>query len=1054
MPHWKQWTYSEWTYSEWNEKLVTYVLGAGGCNDNTSVRRIPATPEELCVVAGAQQDRTEQVVECFRLAVCKELATENLSFLPYCLHYKKPACDWWRPTCSDPPYFFAMLWLTCLVAFGAFESDGDGDYGDTFDERLGRALGHALVGLSAISLGSFDDVWEDLAAWTRQPRADDEEQYRELVLPDPCPFRTRIGRPYYLAFPHRRDRDTLAAVLAELQLDTDDPPVRPVLLVLQEHRARFSRAFQADLENLFTWYLEQGKDPKDSPFWRAVRHAAAIVAGERTHSTDRGRPSRIAVLVELNDDDLYTPFLAMTEPRSEGEHEPPIEPLEIEVDGLTHRLDVGDDQLISVLSNPRAYLRPVDARAVAQGVVPLLEVATDLFRVGSGDELSACTAALVHEAVEADFRAAFAPTGAGEPSGVPGWRIFPSVALRQRDDLGGSLSSATILMVTTEPPSPTVYGGVRVHDSRFLAIPGYLPCVRAVGARDVAVEGTDRILACSRDDQDPTSWSLPPELAECPAGSRWIVRATYDVDILGHRVTRMGSTSFGLETLALSTAYKPPSSGSFHRETCSRQVTSLQGSGVEVPLGITARDPSHTLDTLSLDQTARWLGPGEGEMSLDRRCGYPWMVVGTLNSPEMLVLVADDLASAAGPDTRSSELKGDKRHWRLAFGDQPRVVWHREGCWVDFDDWIGEAKDLYKRYRHRAKNPLSPSQRTGTVAPTGLQKRMREEPWGDGTCAPGVDALQEVVAQLAANRAGLPLREFHDHLRRVLGLRGQGAGSRARHLTRALEESCAIDVLRRADGRQQVVFVRQPRLVAHRRAGRWKAALVGWLPPVVRDEVVECISTSTECTLDWQNSASPSVPSLPVVVSDRLGALSDLSTRAALPPVEFLDWPDIGTAPLWACVRDDIRTDVLFEDYQVDVRWCWTAGRFEPTPDDPGPIQVERMKHGIRVPVYRLVEDGRTVGWSHSRTWALLTAYERAGRPFLHRRTHGVLTVPGESPLHLPLPIARLCAIAGMGLPGPEISADGERVVAYDYPFGEQLLTLLRPHLPAPWTTV
>src|SRR5258706_16147017 len=85
-------------------------------------------------------------------------------------------------------------------------------------------------------------------------------------------------------------------------------PVGVVLKALLAERKRFSKEFRDDLDALFSVYLKQGRDPKDSPFWRAIRQEARDPSSGGFHE---GKASgRATLLAEWDEDDLLTPFVA------------------------------------------------------------------------------------------------------------------------------------------------------------------------------------------------------------------------------------------------------------------------------------------------------------------------------------------------------------------------------------------------------------------------------------------------------------------------------------------------------------------------------------------------------------------------------------------------------------------------------------------------------------------------------------------------------------------------------------------------------------------------
>ncbi len=144
-------------YAAWNEKLIDHVFGRR--TDTSPVTRIPATPEELClargsspaVVANMSRQELDSVVTEFIACLKAELADEKFALLRYCLHYREDG-NWWAPGDDQQPYFFAMLWFTCLIAYG-YPSDSERD----FHSRMRAAFGTA-ISLQDNALGGLDEV--------------------------------------------------------------------------------------------------------------------------------------------------------------------------------------------------------------------------------------------------------------------------------------------------------------------------------------------------------------------------------------------------------------------------------------------------------------------------------------------------------------------------------------------------------------------------------------------------------------------------------------------------------------------------------------------------------------------------------------------------------------------------------------------------------------------------------------------------------------------------------------------------------------------------------
>jgi hypothetical protein len=1027
------------TYGAWNEKLVDHVFGNRG--DNSPVTRIPATPEELCLVRGScstsvanlARHEVDAVVADFIGCLKAELAKERMALLRYCLHYREDF-KWWSPGDDQQPYFFAMLWFTCLIAYG-YPTDTDGD----FHARMRSVLG-ATSNLQDNALGGLDDVWEDLARWTREQR----EQQRELVLPPRCPWRTNIGRSHFLAFPNRGDREKLATVLEEARLVGNEPPVRLVIEALLASRSRFSREFRDDLDALFAVYLKQGRDPKDSPFWRAIRQQARDLSLAGTSQVKQ--TGAIGLLAEWDEDDLLMPFMAFSDdwfPPTDWD----VQALELRIAGLSRRANLEPSQMAQLLANPADYLRGSEMRAVEEGVVPLLEEVSGLYRVAVAEELASCERALVRGDRTEAMQEAFG--GRREESGVPGWILLTGARLEQRDGLVGELSGVTTLLQTTDAPVPTMLGGIRLSGNTFYALPNYLPMVAARGASKVVLTVDAEEEDCERALDDPDHWRLPRNLIErhvTAADQDFELRAVYEVDICGARVTRVARSHIRLQRPVLATEYKGLPAGSFLVETCSSQGQTLVGPSASLPLGFTTGADDRSLDVLPFEPTARWLGPGLGEMSLTPRHDFPWLAVGPKKRPEYLVLRTDNPESAPMPSDGFSPLKGDRRHWGHAFSQAIRTVWKHGDAYVPQEQWPPSATALLRTYRARARQ----AEGTVKVPETHLDTQLREEPWGIASTDSTRESVHDVLAALFHNRAGLPLREVHEHIARVLDL---GSAHLLREqLVRALAESGVVDSLRCSDGRQSLVVARMPRLVAHRRGADWVAVLVGLVPSPVRREFREAAKRLPGVAVDERRTSSQDLPGLLRITAVDREQLVQLSDALGLQAPEYLDWPDVDRLPAAFQVAGSLRSDPVPDMYERDAAWCWESRSFRRAMAGDEDVQVERRHDGRRVPIYVVRRRGEVLGWSYYRTWALLAAYEVSSQPFLKEEPGGVFVVAGHSPLHLPLPLGRLCAVVGLGAPGPRVAMDSRtQVDAYCYPFGSQLRRLLLPFIPRSW---
>jgi len=248
------------------------------------------------------------------------------------------------------------------------------------------------------------------------------------------------------------------------------------------------------------------------------------------------------------------------------------------------------------------------------------------------------------------------------------------------------------------------------------------------------------------------------------------------------------------------------------------------------------------------------------------------------------------------------------------------------------------------------------------------------------------------------------------------------------------------------------VIARRPVLVAHRRGPDWVAVLFGLVPSVVRQEFKAAAVRVSGLVLDERRSSNVELPGmLSVTVRDR-ELLVELSVELGFAPPEYLAWPDVDRLPASFQVGGDLRDDAVPDVYESDATWCWESRCFRRDVGFDDGVRVERRRDGRRVPIYVVCQRDDVLGWSYSRTWALLCAYERTGRAFLKEEDGGVFLVVGDSPLHLPVPLGRLCAVVGLGAPGPRVvHGDRTSVEGYCYPFGPQLRRLLLPLLPQAW---
>ena len=633
-------------------------------------------------------------------------------------------------------------------------------------------------------------------------------------------------------------------------------------------------------------------------------------------------------------------------------------------------------------------------------------------------------------------------------SAVPGWFEIEGCSLQEMDELPESLSDVTTLLHTTDSKRPCLVGGLKTPSGAFYRLLPYLPRVRAPDACrvDVLVEGARFGCRCDpAEDAAPGDWRLPEDLP-LEGLNELVVESEWRVRIKGVEIPWRTQCRSALIDWSLSLSYRGAPAGYFWRETCSRSLQPFEGPASEVPAGITTRDPRYLADLLSFDSSARWLGPGVGEMSLARCAGFQWLAAGSKKSPDFLIFVGD-VTAATLPDGGRSSSGSDRRHWRQAFSRKVPAYVQQDREYLPVSE-VESIKDVLKSYRAAQRRRRDEQERQ--CQPTQLEDVIATETWGVDRVDDEASLLGNVLSIVASNRSGIPLREIHDHVGRLTGT--DSRHTVRQQVVRGWAESGAIDLLQRQDGRRTVVVARKPRFVVFRKGPKYFGALIGLLPSF-RAKELEHLSHQLGLNVSWRRPANGFQLSGALVSNTSQERIRVLSEQLGYADVEYLEWPSASRLPDSMKVTGGLIEDQPPGAYQPEAQWCTVHLAFRRTPENPGEVVVERRRHSNRAPIYVVLKEGNSVGWSHSRTWALLSAAERAQQAPFELTSDGVLRASGDSPLHLPLPLARLCAVVGMGLPGPELGMEGARVGirAYAYPFGPQLAQLVEAIIPNSW---
>ena len=363
--------------------------------------------------------------------------------------------------------------------------------------------------------------------------------------------------------------------------------------------------------------------------------------------------------------------------------------------------------------------------------------------------------------------------------------------------------------------------------------------------------------------------------------------------------------------------------------------------------------------------------------------------------------------------------------------------------WAVASTNVREAWLLYKR--HTVEEPADVVEET-SLDTLSISPPPREVP--DAR----VDVVVDAIAALSTERRGLAYRLLSDLFSQLLGHEDFGL---IRQLIRAWTEAGLIDEVRHAVSGRTTFLARRPRLVLLRRGPAVDATLVGLVPPVTRRQFADA-ATRLGLPIRELRASNRWQPTILRVRGQR-DHIEQLRNMMNLVPSVWLDWPDRERIPDGLDAAAALRT--LFtttppNSFSHDARWEWSDSNFVRGEAEAAEgIQLSRRMNPNQLRIYVVSSDGIPVCWTYQRSWALVAAYERRGTPpFVADRVGGRLKSVGRSPVHLPLPIARLCILIGEGAAGP--SAMSLARSEYVYPFGRRLFGLIQQVVPPAWTTL
>ena len=311
-------SWQNWTLRQWSEAFFRHFFEYE--DEDTPVTRLVITDATWHAVTGDASTSPDEMQQAFlnrfprtRRELDHHLSGQAIRFL---LHD-----------------FFPYLILTCLVAVASEENAEAGQ----FPMRLYELLG--MRGDSPLPFKGLGDIWEELADQLTAGR-NQGRPWRELVLPDPG-IEVHIGYSKRLAFPSRKDQEKLAPLLNALNRSQwlDEPPVYPVLNIVEPHLWNFSTAFREEFRD-FKKLVTSGQETAAHPFWAAV--LGVLRANPQGSRTSASRQT-LDLLLLMEFDEFDEPVLSLLSKMSSPWSSIVSQPLDLTIAGYDRLLVADED---------------------------------------------------------------------------------------------------------------------------------------------------------------------------------------------------------------------------------------------------------------------------------------------------------------------------------------------------------------------------------------------------------------------------------------------------------------------------------------------------------------------------------------------------------------------------------------------------------------------------------------------------------------------------------------------------------------------------------------
>jgi hypothetical protein len=864
---------------------------------------------------------------------------------------------WPGPPADDVvPRFVSHLIFTCVAAS---ESSDDLASEGSYLARL-RDLTEDQ--LPDYSIQSLPRLWENLAGWLSAPR--NQLRFRRLKLPEPGAL-TRIGYTVKLAFPDRRDQRQLSELLQEAGLAGQEPPIGKVLSLVSSARSRFRQPFLNAFDefrsniNATTPYADMVEEHR---FWAAVREAA--LRGRRVDEVPAMR-ARAQILCEEQDDRLFS-FVVTDEP---VESVPGMITAELPLAYGQWRFAMLPQEFstieLAALNGTMSrllegkLLLPRISPLVVQGVLPMIASSSGLLELATSNELQMAQVALVREDLAEDLVRIY---GRASPtinfSNHKNWVEIRGLELHK---LPSEKLEATSLRRCWMLHESLVDRGIHVMggvraDDGWLGIKEVLPKIVMAGDGQIFLEDSEANTEALLREEDG-SWKLPDRDL---IGAFRLIAKTQLKDRTIRFVGGLASENFRLPA-----------------DPESWIVEGLGGTATLAASAPYSTEPM--VQNAPAYDRGIYLGPIVGQF-----VGSPddaaWRV-SKFGGVTFGARCRVDLA--ASPPPARAPLLSARRRWR-------KLLLHSEPD--PADPGFVAARRANRRWFIAANLPtLDVPDRAPSATQSSIQPLA------------SVDRLLRVVSGRASNRTGLPWSEWASLVQELLGVERE----RVAAITRAWAEAGTIEVGSFARWRQRCVFPRPPILAAFRIGDAVGATIMGMMLRETRQGMIAAAKREGILFED-RMGVSRFGPSTLTFRTSGIEKFESLCRSMGT----TLIWLDIDLSNYAAQVRHDGLTPA-----PLNYDYCrqWTNWSLQDVTDRTAIVFEHWLRSGR--PDYWKVSRGELSIWSYDLNTARLWAAALIGEPLSVADGAGDLAA---SHGFVPLPLARMLAVLGAGLSGPD----------------------------------